>query len=109
MYKQFLSENLKGRAHFAYVSVSRRTKPKCIPEKYVSKLRDFLHLTLDTVNWRFHYENSNEFWRYKSRKTHDRPKINCLLIHCILTFESCTRVQSVPGGMDQTSGECSLC
>ena len=29
-----------------------------------------------------------KFWCYKSRKTYDRPNINCLLIHCILTFES---------------------
>jgi hypothetical protein len=60
MYKQFLSENLKGRAHFGYVSVSGRTKLKCIPEKSVSKLLAFIHLTLDTVNWRFHFENGNE-------------------------------------------------
>jgi hypothetical protein len=60
MYKKFLSENLKGRAHFGYVSVSRRTKLKCISDKYVSELWDVIYLTLDTVNWRFRYENGNE-------------------------------------------------
>jgi hypothetical protein len=60
MYKQLLSENLKGRAHFGYLSVSRRTKLKYIPEKCVSKLWVFILLTLDTVNWRFHYENGKE-------------------------------------------------
>jgi hypothetical protein len=60
MYKQFLSENLKGRAHCGYVSVSGRTKLKYMPEKYISKLRAFILLTLGTINWRFHYENGND-------------------------------------------------
>jgi hypothetical protein len=60
MYKQFLSENLKGRAHFGYISVNGRTKFKCIPENFVFKLWVFIHLTLDSVNCRFHCENGNE-------------------------------------------------
>jgi len=68
MYKQFLSENLKGRAHFGYVSVSGRTKLKCIPEKFVSKLWVFIDLTLDLVNWRFHYKNGNEILVFQKQE-----------------------------------------
>lgn len=68
MNKQFLSENLKGRAHFGDVGVRGRTKLKCIPEKYDSKLWACIHLTVDMVNCRFHYENGNEILVFQKQE-----------------------------------------